>query len=54
MIRHKVGALNYPNRKKPEPKPAYDPRKTTVKPKEKTVNKSKGGKVGVSGHNRLY
>lgn len=52
MIRHKVGALNYPNRKKPQEKPMYDPRTTTVKSKKKTTKKKSGGSVGT--HNRLY
>lgn len=51
MIRSK--AINYPDRKKPQEKPMYDPRKTTVKPKKKTAKKKGGGKIGCS-HNRLY
>lgn len=48
-----VGRANYMDKKKPKEKPMYDPRKTTVKPKKKTVKKKNGGKLGCS-HNRLY
>ena len=47
-----VGKANYPGKKKPQEGPMYDPRKTTVKPKKKTVKKKSGGSVGT--HNRLY
>jgi hypothetical protein len=48
-----VGRANYMDKKKPKEKPMYDPRKTTVKPKKKTVKKKAGGSIGCS-HNRLY
>ena len=48
-----VGRANYPGKKKPQEGPMYDPRKTTVKPKKKTVKKKGGGSIGCS-HNRLY
>ena len=47
-----VGRANYPDKKKPQEGPMYDPRKTTVKKKKKIVKKKSGGSVGT--HNRLY